>query len=269
VTKTRRRLWIILAAVTAVLVAGAGAAVAWWRWDTGRQPQVSDVVADMTAAVADTLAATGPDAAVAVSPVVRSGGCRLGPLRQGGIFTASADLYTDQGTEDALITAIEQRLPDRYATTRGQAAAGVRALRADLGAGATLAVRRLSPGWLTVSARSGCSLGAATAPGAPTGSSAGVAALTDLLRHLGTSPATVVESRLSCGTGAITTVSVTSAATDTASIDERLAEVVPKTARRFSAGQSNRLTYRDGPVSVIVAASDDGTAVSAQYTTTC
>jgi hypothetical protein len=44
---------------------------------------------------------------------------------------------------------------------------------------------------------------------------------------------------------------------------------VPVAARRFASGRSNRVVYRDGDVSVIVAASDDGTAVTGQYTTTC
>lgn len=268
-TRTTRRVWVILAAVVAVAVVAAGAGAVWWRWDGGRQPRVADVVAEMTGAVADTVVAAGPGAAVAVSSVVRSADCRLGAFRTGGVFTAKADLYTDPGSEDALVTGIEERLPERYVTSRGPAVAGVRALQAQTGAAVTLAVRRLSPGWLTVSARSGCSLGAAAGPSAPAGSGAGVAAVTDLLQRLGTSPAGLVESRLPCGTGDISTVSATSRAVDSGNLKQRLADVVPETARLFRAGQSNRVAYRDGPVSVVVAASDDGTAVSAQHTTTC
>ena len=269
VTRTTRRLWVGLAAVVAVSVVAAGAVAVWWRWDTGRQPRVADVVGDMNRAVVDAVVAAGADAAVAVSPVVRSAECSLGAFRTGGVFTAKADLYTDPGAEDALITGIEQRLPERYATSRGPAVGGVRALRADLGAGATLAVRRLSPGWLSVSARSGCSLGAAAQPGAPAGSGAGVTALTGLLQRLGTGPASVVESRLSCGAGAITTVSMTSRAVDSSDLKRRLVGAVPDTARLFRAGRANRVAYRDGAVSVVVAATDDGTAVSAQHTTGC
>ena len=268
-TRTTRRVWVILAAVVAVSVVAAGAGAVWWRWDTGRQPQVADVVAGMTTAVADTVVAAGPEVAVAVSPVVRSAECRLGAFRTGGVFTAKADLYTDPGGEDALITGIEQRLPGRYVVSRGPAVAGVRALRAETGGAATLAVRRLSPGWLTVTARSGCSLGTAAGPSAPAGSGAGVTAVTDLLGRLGTRPAGIVESRLRCGTGDISTVSATSQAVDSGNLKQRLADVVPETARLFRAGQSNRVAYRDGSVSVMVAASDDGTAISAQHTTTC
>ncbi|MFE9956485.1 hypothetical protein [Micromonospora sp. NPDC005299] len=43
---------------------------------------------------------------------------------------------------------------------------------------------------------------------------------------------------------------------------------MPSGARLF-ASASNRVSYRNGPVSVIVAASDDNTAVTVRYTTIC
>ena len=44
---------------------------------------------------------------------------------------------------------------------------------------------------------------------------------------------------------------------------------VPATAHQFAA-DSNRVTWRDGATSVIIiAASDDGTHITAQRTTTC
>ena len=265
-TRPRKRL-LIAAAVTAAVVAIA--AGLWWRWDTQRQPQVTDVLTAMNTAVADTVVAAGQDAAVTVSPVVRSADCELGPLRTGGIFTGKADLYVDPGSEDALITTVEQNLAGRYATTRAPAAAGVRALRADTADGISLSVRKLSPGWLTVTARSGCSLGTGGRPGPAGDAVAGTGALTTLLERLGTRPRAFTEQRVRCATGDIVTISTLSQSADTRRLGDRLAGAVPAGARVFATGDANRISYREGPVSVVVAASDDGTAVSAQHTTVC
>ncbi|MDI6097368.1 hypothetical protein QLQ12_01970 [Actinoplanes sp. NEAU-A12] len=262
------RVMVGAAVVTVVLLVAAAGGAAWWRWDTQRQPRVDDVVTDMNTAVADAVAAAGEDAAVAVSPVVAAADCRLGPLRPGKIFTGKADLYTDPGGEDALITTIERNLPPRYAAGRGTAVAGVRPLQADIGT-VTLSVRRLSPGWLAVTARSRCSLGAATEPAAPTGAAPGITAVTQLLAAAGTRPAGITEQRLRCTTGDIVTISAVSERTDTGDLTDRLAPALPSTARRFTTGDANRISYRDGPVSVIVASSDDGTAITAQHTTGC
>lgn len=264
----KRPLLLIAVAGVLVLAALAGGGAAWWHWDTGRQPQVRDVVATMNRAVADIVVAAGPEAAVAVSPVVRTTDCRLGFLRTGGIFTARADLYTDPGGEDALLTAIGQRLPSGYDVTRGPAVAGTRSLRATGEATVGVSVQRLSPGWLTVIARSGCSLGKAAAP-PPAPAGPATAALTDLLGHLGTRPATVTEQQVSCATGNIVTVAAVSQPVDSSGLAARLAASVPAGATRFAAGDSNRVVYRAGTTSVIIAASDDGTSVTAQYTTLC
>ncbi len=53
-----------LALLMVLVVAGVAAAV-WWRWDTARQPVVTDAVPVMRQAVAATVIAAGPDAAVA------------------------------------------------------------------------------------------------------------------------------------------------------------------------------------------------------------
>jgi hypothetical protein len=259
---------LITVAGVLVLAALAGGGAAWWHWDTGRQPQVRDVVATMNRAVADIVVAAGPDAAVAVSPVVRTTDCKLGFLRTGGIFTARADLYTNPGGEDALLTTIGQQLPSGYEVTRGPAIAGTRSLRATGEATVGVSVQRLSPGWLTVIARSGCSLGKAAAPPAAAAGPA-VAALTDLLSHLGTSPATLTEQQVSCAAGNIVTIAAISRPVDSSGLATRLAAAVPTGATRFASGDSNRVVYRTGTTSVIIAASDDGTAVTAQYTTLC
>ncbi|MEU4624766.1 hypothetical protein AB0G04_32940 [Actinoplanes sp. NPDC023801] len=246
----RKRVLIGVGAVALLAVVATGTTV-WWRWDTQRQPRVEDVAADMNTAVADAVVAAGPEAAVAVSPVVAAAECELGPLRTGNVFTGKADLYTDPGSEDALITTIEQNMPDRYAARRGPAVAGVRPLQAGIGA-VDLSVRRLSPGWLAVTARSRCSL----AEPAPAGSGTPDAtAVSGLLATLGTRPAGVTEQRLHCTAGDIVTVSAVSEPVGTDRLIDRLAASVPAAARRFAARDANRITYRDGSVSVVIAAS--------------
>ncbi|GIE32653.1 hypothetical protein Ait01nite_056980 [Actinoplanes italicus] len=251
--------------IVVVVAALVAATAAWWRWDTQRQPRVEDVAADMNTAVADAVVAAGSEAAAAVSAVVAAAECDLGPLRTGNVFTGKADLYTDPGAEDSLITTIEQNLPDRYAVRRGPAVAGVRPLHADLGA-VSLSVRRLSPGWLAVTARSRCSLAEMT-PAASTAPDAGT--VTGLLATLGTRPARVTEQRLHCAAGDIVTVSAVSEPTGADGLRDRLTAAVPAGARRFAARDSNRITYRDGSASVVIAASDDGAAITVQHTTTC
>jgi hypothetical protein len=265
---SKRRLLTVLLVPVVLVAVLVGAGVAWWRWDTGRQPQVAGVVARMNRAVADVVVAAGRDAAFAVSPVVRSSQCRLGFLRQGGIFTAKADLYTDPGAEDALITTIAQRLPAGYSVTRGPEVSGTRALRASAGAAVSVAVQRLSPGWLAVTARSGCSLGAAAEP-SPVATGTAATALTDLLGRIGTAPAALTERQVHCASGDIVTVAAVSRPVDSARLAARLEAAVPAGARRFQAGDANRVVYRDGNAAVVIAASDDGSAVTAQYTTLC
>jgi hypothetical protein len=252
-----------------VVGVGAVAAVVWWRWDTARQPVVVDAVPMMRKAVADAVTAAGPEAAVAVSGVVRSSQCRINAFRDGGIFTARADLYTDPGGEDALITGIVQQLSGAYAVRRGAAVSGTRPAEADLGQGVRLTVRRIGAGWLTVSARTGCSLGAAPGQQTPPADSAGVAAITATFAALGTRPASSVQHRLDCPGGSLITVAAVSEPVDSARLGTRLAAVVPAGARQFESGSSNRVVYRAGEVSVIVAASDDGSTVTSQYTTDC
>lgn len=258
--------WIVTSLMVVAGLVAAGGAV-WWRWDTARRPAVDDAVPAMRQAVVAAVTAAGPAAVVALSRVVRSSACRLGPLREGGVFTAKADLYTDPGREEALVDLVERGLAGRYPARRAPAVSGVRALEADPAPGVSLAVRRVDAGWLTVSARTGCSLGAAPAPAAPPAGSDGAAAVTTIFAALGTRPASFVEHRLDCPTGPVVTVAAVSEPADSAGLAERV--VVPPGARRVPAGASNRVTYRDGAVSVIVAAADDGTTVTAQHTVGC
>ena len=63
-------------------------------------------------------------------------------------------------------------------------------------------------------------------------------------------------------------MSAISATTDTGNLPARLAPLVPAGARRFAA-PANRLSWRDGTGSTIVAASDDGTHITVQHTDPC
>lgn len=260
---------IAVVAVLVLLAGGAAGGAAWWRWDTGRQPQVRDAVSAMTRAVTDAVTAAGPSVAVAVSGVVRSTDCALNPLRRGGIFSANADLYTRPGEEDDVVTAMAQALSRSYAVRRGAAVSGFRPLEADPAPGVRLSIRRLSQGWLVVSARTGCSLGSAPSPAGEPVDPAARDAVTALLAGLGTRPASFTTHRLPCARGSITTVAAISEPADTADLPTRLAGVVPATSGLFDPGDSNLVVYREGPVSVTVAASDDGTSVTAQYTVAC
>jgi hypothetical protein len=263
---SRRGRLIAVAVVVVLLLTAAGGAV-WWRWDGDRQPRVDDVVAEMSTAVADAVVAAGQEAAVTVSAVVAAAECPLGFLRQGRVFTARADLYTDPGAEESLITTIEQGLAGRYATRRATAVAGVRALQADIGT-IRLAVRRLSSGWLAVTARSGCSLG--TAPAGTVGDTTpGDTAVTAVLTAIGTRPVSRTGQSLPCRAGSIVTVSAVSGPVSPGRLTARLDATIPAGARKFTAGDANQVAYRDGPTSMVIAVSDDGTAVTVQHTTGC
>jgi len=157
----------------------------------------------------------------------------------------------------------------RYEVRRGVAASGFRPLEADPAAGVRLSVRRLSQGRLGVSARTQCSLGSVPAPAAEPVDPAAREAVTRLFAGLGTRPASFTTHRLPCAQGSITTVAAVSAPTDTADLAARLSGVVPADAGLFDAGEANLVVYRAGQVSVTVAASDDGTAVTSQYTVAC
>ena len=56
---------------------------------------------------------------------------------------------------------------------------------------------------------------------------------------------------------------------DAADLSDRLGDAVPAEAGLFDPGDANRVVYRAGPVSVVLAASDDGTSVTGQYTVAC
>lgn len=89
-----------------------------------------------------------------------------------------------------------------------------------------------------------------------------------LLAALGTTPASWHTDAITCPTGRIVTVDALSQATATDNLPARLAAQVPAGARTFTSS-SNRLAWRDQTTSMIIAASDDGTHITVQRTTTC
>jgi len=264
---------VLAGSVVAAVLVVAGAAVGVWRWDASRDPQVRDSVADMDRGVAAALVAAGDDAAVAVSGMIRAAPCSLGVLRGGGRYSRAADLYVPAGQEDAAISGIERRLPASFAPRRDEALAGsARPLIAAAGAGVQLSVRQLGPGWLTAEARTDCVAGPAEpADARPADDDPAVSAIRQVLAALGTAPAGFNTASVPCPEGQpggrIATVAGLSAGTDSGRLAQRL--TVPRGARVFEVAASNRVAYRDGAVSVVVEASDAGSAVAVRRTTTC
>jgi hypothetical protein len=83
------------------------------------------------------------------------------------------------------------------------------------------------------------------------------------LAALGTTATTTRVDTITCDT----TVATISAETDADNLRNRLADAVPATAHRF-VSTANRLAWRDGTGSLVVAASDDGRHVTVQATST-
>jgi hypothetical protein len=228
-------------------------------------PPLAAVSADQDRAVAAVLSAVGDRAAVAVTSAVPVRACTAGKA-QGSVFARSADLYVDPGGEDALIGAVGTALPSEYRRSRGTATGGAAApLTAEVGGTVTLTVAQLGGGWVRATAQSDCRTGAS--PSAVAGSAP--AQIAALLGTLGTAPDSVHANALPCPNGGQTvTWAALSGTADSAQIPQRLAPTLPAGARRF-VSPANRLPWRDGHTSVIVAASDDGTHVTVQYTVDC
>jgi hypothetical protein len=265
-----RARWFLAAAVVGVLALYAALAGLGLRWYTSRGPNLRDDLSTMTAAVADVVVATGDRAAVTVGGVVRARACSPEPLRAGGVYTFTVELYVTAGDEEALITGIGERLATRYRIQREAAlGAAARPLTADAGRGVGLAIRQLGDGWITVVATTRCTVGPAEPadPALPQRDPA-VAVVADLLAPLGTAPAETHRNTLPCPDG---TTATTIAAVSRPSDADRLAQrvPVPAGATQFTAASANRVSYRTGDVSVVVAASDDNTAITVQHTTDC
>jgi hypothetical protein len=266
--------WRLLIVAVVVLALGlpVGIGVAVWRAGTPggggpTAPPLAAVGADQDRAIAAVLSAVGERAAVAVTGAVPVRSCTVGAAH-GSVFARSADLYLDPGGEDGLIGAVAGGLPSEYRRQRGTPSGGGAApLTAEVGAAVTLTVAQLGDGWVRATAQSDCrTVGSPSGP-APAGSAP--AAIGALFASLGTTAAEVHATTLPCaGGGQAVTWAALSGPTDSARIPDRLAPTLPASARRF-VSQANRLSWRDGHTSAVVAASDDGTHVTVQYTVDC
>ena len=249
------RRWIVLGIAVAVVVVGS--AVAGLRWYRSRGPFLREVSSSVQGGIGALLAAGGSDAAVTIDGVVRTRSCPRGPLRSGGIYTGGVEYYVSPGAEGALLSGIAARLPG------ASFAGGV--VSASLGSSVVVSVRQIGDGWVVGSVATGCVSGPAQLVDTPVADSA---PLDEVLQHLGTRPAALHRTAVACPSGgtAVTTAGI-SLPTSSQNLAERLP--VPTGAHGFPSPSSNRVAYRDGNASVIVAASDDGTAITAQYTVGC
>lgn len=266
--RTRRRL--LAASVVIALVGCAVAAGLGWRWYTGLGPHVRDDLPTVRQAVADALSAAGNGAAVSIGEVVRVRTCSPRPLRTGGIYSLTADMYVDTAGEDALIGAVAERLPARYRPERSAPLAGsTRPMTADAGRHVQLAVRQLGDGWVTITATTGCRSGPSEqSDAALPDSDPAVTTVSRLLDPVGATVASVRRYELRCANGSsVVTIAGISRRTNANDLPVRFP--VPADASRAALNRANRIAYRTGRTSVIIGPSDDGTAITVQHTTGC
>ncbi len=263
---SRRRWWLVGAVALVLLVGQAGAAAAVWRYTRPRLPALAAAVPTLDRAIALVVGAVDGRAAVAIGPLVPLASCANTPLAKGSRVSRTADLYTDPGQEDALIGRIAAALPaEQHARREPPVAGGPPPLTAALGTGLSLHVTRLGNGWVAAIAETDCRNPGRPAPSVTTAPAKASAEVTQVLAALGTTPTTWRADTVACAGGAIVTVATISAETGADNLRNRLAGAVPAGARRF-VSDANRLAWRDGTTSVIVAASDDGRHVTVQDT---
>jgi hypothetical protein len=264
-----RRRWVA-ATVTAVLGVTVGVtAFVVWKHVRPRLPALSAAAPALDRAIATVVNAAGGDAAVTVSGLVPVTSCEHTPLAKGSRFTRTANLYTDPGGEDAVIDHVAAALPAGEHPVRGAPSpSGISSLTADLGGGITLQVMAVGDGWLAATAETDCRTGGVDPPPAAPQPASLVDPVTQLLAALGTRPAGFHGETVTCTHGHITTLDAASAATVTGNLPSRLAALVPTGARQFRS-TSNRLAWRQGATSMVVAASDDGSEIDVQRTTIC
>jgi hypothetical protein len=261
--------WIVAVAAVLALTAQAWAATAAWNHTRPRLPALAAVAPLLDQAIAALVSATGERAAVAIAGVVAYTGCEKTFLAKGSRFNRAADLYTDPGTEDALIATVADHLPAGDHPTRTTPIGGGPApLTADLGSGVHLRLSQLGDGWLQAVAETDCRTGHPNPDPASGVDPPGRDAVDHLLTALGTATDTWHTDTIACAGGHLTTLSAISRTTDTDNLPRRLAALVPAAARRF-VSPANRLAWHDATGSMIVAASDDGTHITVQHTTHC
>jgi uncharacterized iron-regulated membrane protein len=265
----RRRgvVFIVSAVAAGVLVVGAAGTVAW-HYTRPRLPAVAAVDPATARAIVAVVNAAGDLAAVTVTGLVATTACQHTMFARGSIYTRTANLYTDAGAEGALLDRIAAGLPATFHVSRANPLdEPVAPLRGSAGAGVSLSVDVISPGWISATARTDCRAG--VGPSRPSTAGPVPPDVAALFSALGTSAASWHQESDACAAGALTTVDAVSATAPSAALAGRLAAVVPATARRFTT-PSNRIIWRDGTTSTVVASSDDGTHITVQRTTaTC
>jgi hypothetical protein len=261
IAMSRRRWW--LAGTVAVLVAGTGAGVIVWQHVRAHLPTVSVVTPVLDRGIANVVTAVGDSAAVTVTGLVPARSCG-----GGSIFTVTANLYTNPGTEGAVIDRIAAAIPAGDAPRRSAAfGGGAPSLYASLGDGVQLQVIQLDHGWISATATSGCR-SAARPAAAPLAPAAATVALGSTLHALGSAPTAFHADAVTCASGQIVTTSTASEPLDLADLPVRLAKLPPPSATVY-ASPSDRISWRQGSVSTVISAADDGTHVTAQQTVTC
>lgn len=258
--------------VTAAVVAGAAlvtvAGIAIWHYASPAPPAVAAVEAGANDGIIAVTGAVRGRAAFTVTPLVATTACPSGP---GHLYTRTANLYTDPGTEGALITRIAATLPASYRPGRANPLGlPVAPLTASAGTGVTLTVQVISPGWLSATTATDCRSGPAAAAAEPAGTGTPPSAIASYYAALGTRLDSSRTDTLPCSAGAITTTSAVSAQTDPTGIPARLAGSVPAGAHRVGTPGNRIIWYAADGTSTVVSAADDGTHVTAQVTTdTC
>ena len=258
----RGRVLVVVAALV-LLGAQATASVLAWPHVRPRLPALAPMVTLLDRAIAAVVSASGTGAAVTVAGTVPATACEKTLLAMGSRFARSADLYTDPGGENALITRIAAALPEgQHPARSAPVGGGAAGLTADFGGGVQLRVSQLGTGWIAAYAETGCRTGTV-----PAGTAVPAQArddVTRLLSQLGTAPTDWHADAVGC----FVTVDTISQPTGTDNLRARLVPIVPPTARTFAA-PANRLAWRDGTTSTVVAASDDGTHITVQRTAGC
>ena len=264
-----KRARALLVAVAVVLLGAQGATAALvWQHTRPRLPPVAAATAALEQAIAAVVGAAGDQAAAAVSGLVPYTSCENTFLARGSRYNRSADLYTDPGAEAALIDRIAAHLPaDDHPQRVAPTGTSPAPLTASFGP-VQVRVAELGQGWVEAFAESACRGGRPPAPPRAGSDASAQATIAHLLGSLGTRVQSSRSDVLGCPAGRITTVSALSDPTSTDQLATRVAPLVPTGARQFRA-PANRLSWRVGSESVVVAASDDGTHVTVQDTTLC
>ncbi len=232
-------------------------------------PAVADVLPTLDRAIAQVAGAVDGEAAIALAGLTPAQACRAHG-RGGSVYTRKLDIYLRRGGEDGLITTIAGRLPDGYRVRRDPPVAGAaRPLSAEPGQGVRLTLRQLGDGWLTATAQTDCRA-SGTRPSEPPASTdpAATGTIDAIMSRLRTRVAEWNHRQLACPTGTLATMIAISAPTNSDDLPARLTDAVPAGARQYP-GSGDRLAYRQGSVSVVIAPTDDGTAVTVRYTTGC